>query len=487
MRGGEPRETRVFYDNVPLIQPYHFGGGRSMFNELGVQNISLYKYGFPAEYSNATSALLTVYGRKPLDEPFALGLNCNLLQTDAYMGIPLYKNKVGINASFQSSYYDFIYKRALDLVSLITNGSVSDLSIEQMKEDITMPDYLDFSAGLEFRPTDKLHIFINEIHNTDKYKYIERKAYGEEGINAERDTFIDYASNYNVLYGTAKYLPAPEHIINITGAWQKRGWDLIFPAPFSVFADTSIYNVKLSQYNFNLNWLYSGFSDHIVNAGFQIDYNRANYDVNVARIIQQVILNGSSNFTDFWGPLTQDNGLTLVSNQFNAFNTTDMVKHIFVKYKGNSSWFNGGLFLQDEWNLTPRLTLDLGVRLEMCRADSSITISPRVSGKYSLAPNHELIGAVGHYTQNNYDIASIALSNNLKPEKVWHGSIGEESRLLPWVSQKIDFYGKYYYDLLTEIIEGTSSVSADSIYRSVYGSYYADSLATLSSQKQTDI
>jgi len=57
-----------------------------------------------------------------------------------------------------------------------------------------------------------------------------------------------------------------------------------------------------------------------------------------------------------------------------------------------------------------------------------------------LAPNHELIGAAGHYTQNNYDISSIALSNDLKPEKVWHGSIGEESRLLPWLTQKIDAY-----------------------------------------------
>jgi hypothetical protein len=48
VRGGEPRETRVFLDDVPLVQPYHFGGGRSMFNELATDKLTLYKSGFPA-------------------------------------------------------------------------------------------------------------------------------------------------------------------------------------------------------------------------------------------------------------------------------------------------------------------------------------------------------------------------------------------------------------------------------------------------------
>jgi hypothetical protein len=488
VREGEPRETRVFLDGIPLIQPYHFGGFHSMFNELAVDNITLYKSGFPAEYHNAQSALMVVDTRKPAEEPYALALNCSMLQTDAYVGIPLFKGKAGINASFQTSYYDFYYKRFLDIDRGI-NGSTSDagVALKQMEDDVHLPDYMDVSTGIEIKPNDRLTLRVNEIYNTDNYKMITRQHYGLGGDTARRDTFVDYKSYYNILSATARYMPSRDNIITVSGAWQKRWWDLKFPAPFSVFYDTSLYDVDLSQYNGNFQWLYSGLADHVLASGMQLDYNLAHYNVDVARIIHQVILDGNTNFADFWGPITNDNGLTLESDRFNSFDAMDMMKHLFLKYHGDNRWYAGGIYASDEWHITPRLSSDLGARVEFSNVDKSATFSPRASLKYSLARDHELIASAGLYTQDNYDISSIALSNDLKPEKVWHGSLGEESRLLPWLTQKVDLYGKYYYDLITEVIEGTSAVPVDSIYKSVFGPSYPDSIGKYSSQMLSDI
>lgn len=489
VRDGEPRETRVLLDGIPLIEPYHFGGFHSMFNELDVDNITLYKSGFPAEYYNAQSALMVIDSRKPAEEPYALALNCNLLQTDAYLGIPLFHNTIGINASFQTSYYAFLYKRAMDLVRYGIYGKSSDVgvAIQQEENDLNLPDYLDFSAGLEFKPNDKFRVYISDMYNTDNYKVVSQSAYGYAGVNAELDTFIDYKSYYNVLYGTSRYIPSRDNVITVSGAWQKRWWNLNFPAPFGVFYNTSVYDVSISQFNGTFQWLYSGFANHLLGAGLQLDYNLANYNVNVARVIHQVIVNGSTNFADFWGPITNDNGLTLQSDHFNSFDTQDMMRHLFLRYKGDNHWYNGGVFAQDDWNITDRLSLVLGARLEFSDIDNSATVTPRVSAKYSLSRNNELIASTGLYTQNNYDISSIALSNNLKPEKVWHSSIGEESRLLPWLTQKVDIYGKYYYDLITEVIQPSSGVPLDSVYKSVFGPQYQDSVGKHSPQALSDI
>ena len=163
------------------------------------------------------------------------------------------------------------------------------------------------------------------------------------------------------------------------------------------------------------------------------------------------------------------------------------MRHLFLRYKGDNHWYNGGVFAQDDWNITDRLSLVLGARLEFSDIDNSATVTPRVSAKYSLSRNNELIASTGLYTQNNYDISSIALSNNLKPEKVWHSSIGEESRLLPWLTQKVDIYGKYYYDLITEVIQPSSGVPLDSVYKSVFGPQYQDSVGKHSPQALSDI
>jgi outer membrane receptor protein involved in Fe transport len=214
--------------------------------------------------------------------------------------------------------------------------------------------------------------------------------------------------------------------------------------------DTTIYDININQYNVNLGWVYSGFVNHTIKSGLQLDYTTADYNVYIVRFLHEFIMKGSTNQTDFWGPLNGDTAAAFnSSNDYFFFELTD---RILVKYKGARKYYNAGFYLHDSWDIIPRLHLDIGARAEYSRSDHTTTFSPRFALNFNATKNNELILSAGHYTQNNYDISAIALSDDLKPEKVWHGSIGCESRLLPWLNQKIDFYGKYYYDLLSEII-----------------------------------
>jgi outer membrane receptor protein involved in Fe transport len=130
-----------------------------------------------------------------------------------------------------------------------------------------------------------------------------------------------------------------------------------------------------------------------------------------------------------------------------------LLDRILVAYKGDKSFVNAAAYCSDGWDVSNRLHIDAGGRVEYSRADHITSVSPRLTVKYNVSEKNEILGSLGLYTQNNYDLDVIALSDNLKPEKVWHAAAGLETKLLPWLTQKIDVYGKYYYDLASEIIE----------------------------------
>jgi hypothetical protein len=271
------------------------------------------------------------------------------------------------------------------------------------------------------------------------------------------DTLMEYKSNYNILYGTAQYAWSDEHLFNFTAAWQKRWWDLDFPSMTGSFGK-SIYDVAINQYNTSFGWLYTGLTNHTIKSGFQFDYTTSSYDVFLVRFLHEIIINGNTNITDFWGPINGDTAITLTNSGVNDDNTAyndlllELSGRLLVSYKGKRSYYNAGFYLHDSWDISDKLHLDAGSRLEYSRTDHETWISPRFSLRYTLNGKNELIGAAGLYTQNNYDISAIALSKDLKPEKVWHASAGIVSKLLPWLEQKVDVYGKYYYDLLSEVI-----------------------------------
>ena len=487
IRGGDVLESRAFLDGISLIQPYHFGGVRSTYNQFGLKGLTLYKSGFPAEFHNAQSGIISATTRIPSDETVSFDAEVNNMQYAGYLGIPLFKGKGGLNCSVQGSYMDAMSKLEMRVLSAINN----DPSIAQVAKLVNLPDYQDFSAGISITPSPSLKILVNEIHNTDRCRFASGDSaydvtyyYEDTSVTTQQtfwevrdtsgdvflqplegrmhdghpsigksyfdiDTLMNYRSRYNILYGTVQYAPAAGHLFTFAAAWQKRWWDLDFPSIDNI-SDRTVYDVSIDQYNGSLGWMYSGLRDHTLKTGIQVDYTHTVYDVEIVRYLHEMIINGSTNLTDFWGPINGDTALVIdVSDSEFLW---DLMTRLYISYKGERRYYNIGGYLHDSWDITPRLHGDIGARVEYGRSDHKTTVSPRASLRYSLTEKNELVGSAGHYTQNNYDISAIALSEDLKPEKVWHGSVGLETRLLPWLSQKVDFYGKYYYDLLSEVL-----------------------------------
>ncbi|MBK9388774.1 MAG: TonB-dependent receptor [Bacteroidetes bacterium] len=64
VRGGDPGQNLYLFDNVPLIYVNHLGGFMSVFNPDIINNIDVYKGGFPARYGGKLSSVVDITQRE---------------------------------------------------------------------------------------------------------------------------------------------------------------------------------------------------------------------------------------------------------------------------------------------------------------------------------------------------------------------------------------------------------------------------------------
>lgn len=78
VRGGDPGQNLYLFDNVPIIHVNHLGGFISVFNPEIINNISLYKGGFPAKYGGKLSSIVDITQREgdvsSMKGTFSIGL-----------------------------------------------------------------------------------------------------------------------------------------------------------------------------------------------------------------------------------------------------------------------------------------------------------------------------------------------------------------------------------------------------------------------------
>lgn len=60
VRGGDPGQNLYLFDNVPLIYVNHLGGFLSVFNPEIINNIDVYKGGFPSRYGGKLSSVVDI-------------------------------------------------------------------------------------------------------------------------------------------------------------------------------------------------------------------------------------------------------------------------------------------------------------------------------------------------------------------------------------------------------------------------------------------
>ncbi len=181
VRGGSPDQNLMLLDGVPLYYVSHLGGFVSIFNSDAIQNINLFKGGFPARFGNRLSSVVDIRmkdgNKKKIHGNFSVGL----------LGAKLSLNGP-INS--KSSYFVSFRRLFIDLFSRPISYFSDDM-------DSSFGYYFyDFNAKYNYKINSNNHIYFSLYGGDDKSvaSFYKGERVGELFHKAEA-TFKNYWGN----------------------------------------------------------------------------------------------------------------------------------------------------------------------------------------------------------------------------------------------------------------------------------------------------
>jgi hypothetical protein len=154
VRGGNPGENLYLIDNIPLIYVNHLGGFASVFNPDMINNIEVYKGGFPAKYGGKLSSVVAITQREGDKSKLKGSLGIGL--TDASFSIegPLLNKKASFIVTGR--------KTLIDLLMLAASGLIDGNNV------FVMYGFHDINSKFSWHPNEKNSFYLN-VYQGDDY------------------------------------------------------------------------------------------------------------------------------------------------------------------------------------------------------------------------------------------------------------------------------------------------------------------------------
>ncbi|MCG8330274.1 MAG: TonB-dependent receptor [Chitinophagales bacterium] len=119
VRGGSPDQNLILIDGIPIYYPTHLGGFLSVFEPRSIQQIDVYKGGFPAKFGGRVSSVVDIQLRNGDYNKTQKELGLGILSSRLFVEGPLKKGVSSFHLSVRRSFLDILYS---GVQLLINNG-----------------------------------------------------------------------------------------------------------------------------------------------------------------------------------------------------------------------------------------------------------------------------------------------------------------------------------------------------------------------------
>jgi hypothetical protein len=227
VRGGDAYQNLVLLDGVPVFNPNHFFGFLSIFNEKAIQDITLYKGDFPAQYGGCLSSVVNISTREGNANHYSGSASVGILAASANIEGPIGNDKTTFFVSGRQSYLGLV---AAPLIRDFSSYSSNDYNFYDINAKIThrfddknklsLSFYRSYDSGQATDPNGTFFfteqqgeswgnltgsltwnyvinakLFLNTIAHYSKYNYSSTNTYGQEEGTMYATTSEDYQSN----------------------------------------------------------------------------------------------------------------------------------------------------------------------------------------------------------------------------------------------------------------------------------------------------
>lgn len=190
IRGGSSSQNLFLIDGMPLYNPEHFKGYVSAINPANIEDVILYKGGFPAQYGNRLSGIVDVTTKRGDINAYHGQLNIGLFSISAFAGGPILKNKLSFSISARKSYFKEITTPFVDW--LYDDADKSDYG-DNYNFPFNDISFYDINTKLTYTPNKCNIIDINLYKGKDKTQLNELE---QSSIITNEDNTQSYETKY---------------------------------------------------------------------------------------------------------------------------------------------------------------------------------------------------------------------------------------------------------------------------------------------------
>ena len=372
VRGSTPDQNLIMLDGITVYNPYHLGGIFSTFNTDAIKEADFHAGGFPARYGGRMGAILNVINREGNTEKFQGNANISLVSSKILLEGPA-PEFLGIKGSWmvagRRTYFD-------QIINAFIRRS------EDAKESgFKFPYYFyDYQA--------KVNLDINSDHRVTYSRF-----YGDDILGMDlSDSFeeYDFSSDYYENTKTSFKIDWPwgNHTNSLTWRW------LVNPR---LVARTFIAN---SRYRFHFDMTAKEKSDWRMGTDtgvYQSEFSFDFFDIIDDRTVEtELSWHGIQNHQLMGGAQLKRVNYNLgMQFEFSLEDTTISLNPLGMKDQTTEA----AIFIQDKWDVTSKLALQIGARLTDYSLHNKLYFDPRLGLKYLLRQDLSLKIALGRYHQ----------------------------------------------------------------------------------------